>query len=412
MVLRINKEKIKGIILDFFIMYSTDSALVTTNLDRIWARLSWILIICFFGYLLIKNIKNSGIKIKQAYPALIYVFSIFICMVVHNDGQYINYIQRVILILSCYFMAEDMPYKRFAGLFIIAMRAIAIVSIIAFLLRPLVLSSSFIPTIRISEMTYFKCLFFTNVSSGLSRNYGPFWEPGAYQLYLNWAIFYEMRNKESFNIKDILLWSVTVISTMSTSGILILAIEYCYFALSSSAGNNIRKRMSKYKFVLLGIGIIGIGVVFATSINQIAFDKIRNYIDNPESINSATVSTYTRVHSIEASLTMIKNNLWFGTGIGSSKTALDTFSITSNTNTILGIGATYGIFALIAYLIIIICSVRNGSSDRLTKVFHFLIVALMYSTESLMVSFFFTLILLYEGKKEENTITNEMGLSN
>lgn len=68
-------------------------------------------------------------------------------------------------------------------------------SVVCFAMQGVIVNLPFVPNLYAGDV-YFKALFLTNVPCfGDVRNYGPFWEPGAYQLYLNWAIFTSYREE-------------------------------------------------------------------------------------------------------------------------------------------------------------------------------------------------------------------------
>ncbi len=420
-MIKIKYKEVKSSLIILIILFLTDSALVTTNINRIWARMSWMIIIGLMIYLLV---GKSWINIKAAWPALLLCVCILFSMLTHNGNQAINYIQRAVLVFTTFLFAERVNYEWFMKYFIKVMKVLAVISIIGVLLKPVVVAVGFIPNLWTSETSYYKSLLLTNVSThyALNRNYGIFSEPGVYQLYLNWALFYEFRHKDKFRFFDVLLFSLTILTTYSTAGIPIMALEYVFFVLSGKNGERIRndikktgKRFLKYKLLIIAVGITALALFLGTSLRELVMFKIREFFATPTEVNSGNVSTYTRVHSITASVYMIRSNPLFGVGIAEAKNVLDQFSITSNTNTILGTGAMYGLVALLIYLLMIVRCVLGGARDFLTRLLFFVVIIMMYSTEPLNVSFFFTFVLFLEARhgradfcQKENKLQGEI----
>ena len=217
------------LLLTFTVLFCTDSALVSTNSDRIWARLAWVIIII----MAIRYVPKSFPKVSRDVGLLIGSLTIGIAssMLVHEFIG-VNYIQRIILIWLAYSISVLFDRAMVIDCYIKVMRFIAIYSLICFVLTPIILNLPF-PILASGDATY-KNLIFTNVSTTIYRNFGPFWEPGAFQIYLNLALFFILRDKSRFRVVDIVLFSLCVISTLSTTGILVLGLVFLYYVCGSS----------------------------------------------------------------------------------------------------------------------------------------------------------------------------------
>ena len=96
---------------------------------------------------------------------------------------------------------------------------------------------------------------------------GPFWEPGLYQIYLNFALWYGLLHQKKINYLKIIILIIAVISTTSTTGIFLLFIILGVFFY---------KKMEKKTAVCF---LIPIGLVLY---------KIFTYVWNEKMINSLT----------------------------------------------------------------------------------------------------------------------------
>ena len=71
-----------------------------------------------------------------------------------------------------------------------------------------------------------------NVSLSKFRNCGPFWEPGAFQGYVNLAFFLDMCSGNTVgNKKRYLIYIISIISTLSTGGYIALMVNLLYYTL-------------------------------------------------------------------------------------------------------------------------------------------------------------------------------------
>lgn len=65
------------------------------------------------------------------------------------------------------------------------------------------------------------------------RNSGPFWEPGAYGVFLNIALIFNIINTKNLYDKKNILFAVAIVSTLSTTGFLALFVTVASFFIAS-----------------------------------------------------------------------------------------------------------------------------------------------------------------------------------
>jgi hypothetical protein len=89
------------------------------------------------------------------------------------------------------------------------------------------------------------------------RNCGPFGEPGQYQCILSVALYFTLFRASLFNPKNriryLVVFFITLITTLSTSGYIGMAILIICFSLHSSKAIN---KQVKYVFIAMTLGII------------------------------------------------------------------------------------------------------------------------------------------------------------
>ena len=108
---------------------------------------------------------------------------------------------------------------------------------------------------------YYEIFFTYYYNQVLPRLSGLFWEPGVYQIYLNWALFlYIFEEKE--NKRELLVLLSSIILTKSTSG-------YCIAAVLMVVYINKSRFFSKKNRMLLTI----VGITFASIISAVVVYK-------------------------------------------------------------------------------------------------------------------------------------------
>lgn len=106
---------------------------------------------------------------------------------------------------------------------------------------------------RVTSIIYTQ-LYNLNSHGLVFRNCGPFWEPGAFQGFINLAITIELlSNKErsrSWYLK-ILIFIITIITTFSTGGYIALALNLVYYIFSDMRLSKNIKIISLISFLIL-----------------------------------------------------------------------------------------------------------------------------------------------------------------
>ena len=86
--------------------------------------------------------------------------------------------------------------------------------------------------VRVSNLYYTQLGNGTGLAREFLRNCGPFWEPGAYQGFLNLSLFYLIITFSSFTKQwctKIAILVVTIITTFSTGGYIAFFVNVCIF---------------------------------------------------------------------------------------------------------------------------------------------------------------------------------------
>ena len=216
------------------LVYLTDCSFVSINSSAIISVGSKIILL---GWAILLFVNNLILKRKKVHVGILFVtMSIFISASFADAIFSFGYYQFVIAALwIAYFMADEFSLEDFSFYYCILMRIIACVSILGVFFSKIIVKLSFIPTFTSPVGIQYKFLFFTTVPFPehiAARNFGPFWEPGTYQVYLCIALilvlFVEKNNKK---VLDVSLLCIAGVMTLSGAILIPFIIIFATYAL-------------------------------------------------------------------------------------------------------------------------------------------------------------------------------------
>lgn len=382
-----NKVKLKNILFVFYIICITDTMFCHANANTriIFAsQLSiGIFLVIFFMKIYISNNKliSNAIVISILIPLFFLTLGMILNLSISG-----GYILKAILIILGVLITNNFKFEKFCEIFTKIMIFIAIYSLIAY-----ILSYSFVPYVNNvlnkfpvldrAGIQYFYNLFFTNIPVGeyyRHRNYGIFWEPGAYQAYLNIAIVmllfvkFELKRKKL----SLVILIIAVLTTLSTTGYFALIIILSAYVFDNNG--NIRNRIAKEKLFLIGLFICGIFFIIS---NDYLIDKVFGKLSM--GIESSSYSA--RFLSISYNLKIFLSNPIVGVGprkyaiMFEELVKLNPSIWAMQTNTILGMFATYGVVigGIFVYLLWKVCN-RIGTNYISTLLIFMAFVVLLF----------------------------------
>lgn len=186
----------------------------------------------------------------------------------------------------------------------------------------------------------------------ISRNSGMFWEPGAFQSYINIAIFF-IFSKHTLTLKDYLkaiVLLITVITTYSTSGYIILGLILAYFIWNN-------KRISVLlKFILIILMLIA----FLNLYYSLDFlsDKVSNAVAAEGQVESR-LTDHIRLSSLILKHPFIGNSFLDGVFSGNGFVLHVVF---------------VGFIGVLYYWIVLLFRIKNQSTKKMTFVFILIIL--------------------------------------
>ena len=396
------KSRIKSIIKFvsvFFVIYVTDSLLFATS-DIAYLNLMRDIfagVVALFLFV---------IDTRRLYLPLFFICaSIMISMLLGIGGVSSGafYIIQVSLLIFSYEYSKHVSFEFFCDSYLILMRIIALVSLLAFTFRNILIRLSFIPTVHTGGLLYYKSLLFTNLPLSASygrRNFGPFWEPGVFQFYLNLALMFTLlRENKRWKI-DALLFIIADITTLS--GAALIPVPFILFAFFLKNNNGQKRRAL---VIFSGLIFVALFVLFESGILDEIVYKVAGI--GGERSDSFGI----RMGSLIGNLLVTISHPLFGASPdlqylvrGQQTELLANVFYPSNTNTITGLFASFGVVVGLYCTIRLFCFTKNFSEKRSVRLLLFFAVILATSNEELGQSIMFA-TLLFIGQ------TNNTGLT-
>lgn len=201
---------------------------------------------------------------------------------------------------------------------------------------------------------------YVNQQFGLSlyRMTGPFWEPGVYQIFLNYALYkYVFKENVSKFIPIVLV--VDLFLTMSAAGWL-CTIGIIILRLSSS------NRMTRKSKILISMLLITVGVVAASFVISAKFSE--TYANKS--------SAYIRINDFLLAAELFVENPIYGTGFNNTKpfelrNIYNTTAYLGSSNGLMTIAYSTGIIGLVFVLLPFIIHIsRTHKYDKCQSVFY------------------------------------------
>ena len=287
---------------------STDTLLFGTNANNTFLYVPRIVGLFIFAFLPI-ILKKTIIANKKTLIAFI-LCSIALISAVFNETEIPTIISRIIPILAACSVATYYEHKDYVNVFCKFVYFVSVVAIITeFFAYVFPAIFNIFPTVINTSKGLFSCFFFGTmrysfIGDSLIRAGGIFWEPGAFSIYINLAIMYELFFEEKPDIKHICADIIALLITFSTTGYIGFFVMITIYIL---AKKSITKKQLVCKLLLcFGMVILIVCTIgFETSqIYEFVFGKIEN----------AESTTITRYSSIINGLEIGWNNPIFGVG--------------------------------------------------------------------------------------------------
>jgi len=295
---------------------------------------------------LISIFKKRYISRKFNLPLTIFVLLLFGCIfsfISNADIQNLrSYIRLPLILILAFNIHRLYSFENFIYLFIKIMKILSIISLISyFLFYFLKLPIPLQIVTNINNTSYFNGYLFFILKHDFSRNTGLFWEPGLFSSFLIFALIFEISFKKELSKFNILLFTITILSTNSTAGYFLLPIVFMLL-LKYRKSNQIIIVLYYFLliiFILLYLNYMQILEILYT-LNPLLFGKIIQQ----------SGSYLTRVNAPILDIEIFSMSPLFGVGFRNYNELFRELSfqsmIISQTSTLTYFVATLGIFGL------------------------------------------------------------------
>lgn len=263
-------------------------------------------IILFFIYKF--PFPSKGMKAKDYFTSLVetpFIVAVITAigfvatfLYVHDFSTPYGLVRTLMIVGTGFTLSQIVSFKEFQTIFRRIMPVVCVISLVLYL-TILISGYSFLnQTSGIYGVFYY--IFFTSKTS-FTRNYGMFWEPGIFSSFILFGLIMETAFENKPDWKRILIYSITIISTNSLAGILLLPLVLLILAI---------KHFPSRKWVMapLSIGLV-LFVIYAFWWQM--YPTLSALI--PQLFAKGT-SLYTRLFAFQLSFEIYSNSPIFGVG--------------------------------------------------------------------------------------------------
>lgn len=397
---RKGKPSIWMYILVYFLIAGSDCTLFCFNQNKTFVNIARYSMVATSGvFLLLVLLKSKGkIKVKYLFLVATIVLVLFTALYYGEfSGGYISLISLFILGSTFFDIVDSKIFKK---VFLDLMTVVCVVSLLTFLFPSFFLSIPIFPPIYNILGREYHFFIFSNISViDQTRNYGLFTEPSRFQAYINLCLIFLLFNKGKIDLRRIILFVITLITTLSTTGFVAFLIIMMAFILSPDVG--LKANHKSLLLIFLGIGVVTL--LFLSEDFVWAILKI--------SAGETSRSASTRFNSFFANCIIILKYFPFGTGITHAEQAfsdalssLGNVHASANTITLLIYFSKFGFAAGLFYFVNLIEAIPN-ICNGINSLLILLAFLAMTCGISMVESILFSIIIFYP-KNEENRICN------
>jgi len=391
---RQNNDKLL-LLLTIIIVFITDSLFFAINIQssvQMFKRISVIaLAVIMFVYHIFLRRRLVNIHILLITGSAL--TSSFLAGYLFNGYYYYTFIACAWIgyVYSRYYSLEE-----FSSVFCKIMRVVAVLSFIVFLVGGSLADIGIFPIITSTKGNQYAFLGFTNIPMRLhhrTRNYGPFWEPGTYQIYLNvalyLALFVEKKNKK---VIDSVIFVGTGLSTLSGGVLFPMLLIFAAYTFE-------KKNMKT--FVAILVLFIGIYLIIWSGL----FDRALAKITGEDGTNSFLYRWIGLVGGLQG---FLRNPLF-----GSPPSVNDDLKMqlaqqylgskySSNINTFANLLGFFGAYIGGYFLVSSYTVFSSASRQKISAVIAFIAFVLATSNENMTTSLFFVVFCFLRSNKQNN----------
>lgn len=297
-------------------------------------------------------------------------------------------------------------FKDFTHCYKKVIKFLCCVSLVAFIIYLLIPQLNGFMVVNNKAGGSFSNLIIYVNSSKITRNMGMFWEPGAFQTFISIALILELLDERP-NAKNIIIFSVCIMTTFSTTGYLSLALAFLIGMLN---GKNSDKKTRTIIVVCAVVALLVIYInsdfFFSTSKSSV-FGKISTFFDRDYGNSQRVTSASVRYNAIFKAIEAFFKSPIYGWGYSGLKELLYKYTHGMNTCTFVNwfavYGLLFGVIMTVGYIKLSLIIAKNKFQKLMILIFFFVT---MMSEDYVNNSFIIILALYGYGGSETTFVKN------
>jgi len=399
-----NRDNRLLLVLFALIYISPDTLLFGTNRKAIMQGAGQYIVLVFAcTFLFYLLVRNKHISLEKLWSSLILVTTLWLSCLV-NGEKFNNYIYKTFLIICAATFTNIYNRETFIDKYQNIIFVIAAFSNIVYgfyLFFPEILNR--LPTIYNTKDIAFKFGFLVimplRIFGQIPRSMGIFREPGVFSIFLVFALYFELLERETISIFRILVLLIALFLTYSTTGYIVIILIMTVLPFNGADSRRLKRKRNIITFAFFSIVILLLHYTDLLSKNGFIFGKFMQ--------GSATyVSTGARIASVAANLDIFLRHQLFGAGSYGLDAEFYDVSIKyvsllttkNNTNTFLINFAAHGLIygATLTFLWYQFFKSTNGS---IISILLFVSFIALFSGEAMVNNVFFYIIAFYGAER-------------
>ncbi|WP_411346671.1 O-antigen ligase family protein [Paenibacillus sp. WLX1005] len=225
----------------------------------------------------------------------------------------------------------------------------------------------------------------------MSRNQGIFWEPGAYQVFLNLGILLTLFLNKKVPKWRLIILTATLLTTMSTSGYMICGLIFLAYVIR----NGKREQMAQMLLSLL----LFIPLVFFIAQSGVVTDKFQ---DGNASFDRRSLDT-------SSNLELMVEKPLFGWGFQNNAVLMERYGIPDSSNSLLTFGYQFGLPLLLILMIYYYFQILRPVGGVFQALLIFIGLLVVFSTENMLFQPLFITLMFLDTSRIQAAVQAERG---
>ena len=304
------------VVLVYLLLFVSGSQIYQQSTDKYLVLAFAVTLAAWFVY--------SDRSINNRFVLYVSCFTGFLLLIHFYTGTslpFTSVVSSAMKLVMAYLVVRTIGH-RFVDTYIRVVVFLAVVSLFGYMSDSFGLLTGLVTKLpRVGNLGYEGVLYLFRFGNHIDRNNSIFYEPGAYQIFLNSALFLLFFTKTGFTVSHrwlyIIALLITLLTTFSTTAFLIFGVMFGLFLFKSTVLS------AKGKTLLVAMLVVMVSV-FTAQFQHVLFEKIEDYVN----IEDITDRSNLRSADILVDLQIFRKNV-FGIGYNDYMKAVSSIGKTS-----------------------------------------------------------------------------------